>query len=240
MHTLKFRYRERLDRCPHIVAVVLFAALFARGQSPDGEIRVQVEDPSGTPMEAGGELVSLAPGVQRPFQTDSQGKFTFGNLPHGRYRLEVSKTGFAGQSAVIEVRSAAPISRTSTMALGAQASKVDVVSATPLGGIDLPIDEVPGPVQTGNATDITNSGALAISDFMSRRMNGVYLNEVQENPFQPDVNYRGYTASPLLGTPEGPSVYLDGIGREEPIESRRSPAAPLGFERFPPAAAVLK
>jgi hypothetical protein len=47
--------------------------------------------------------------------------------------------------------------------------------------------------------------------FMSRRLNGVYLNEMQGNPLQPDVNFRGYTASPLLGTPEGISVYLDSM-----------------------------
>ena len=39
----------------------------------------------------------------------------------------------------------------------------------------------------------------------------VYVNEMQGNPFQPDVNYRGYTASPLLGTPQGLSVFMDGV-----------------------------
>lgn len=217
MQSWKFGYRKGFARGRHIVMGIMFAALAARGQGADGEIRAQVKDSSGAPMEAGGKLESLTPGVERPFQTDSQGKFTFGNLPFGRYRLEVSKAGFVTQSAVIEVRSGAPILRTVTLALGIQASKVDVIATTPLGGIDLPIDEVPGPVQTGNATDIINSGALAISDYMNRRMNGVYLNEVQGNPFQPDVNYRGYTASPLLGTPEGLSVYLDGVRQNQPF-----------------------
>jgi iron complex outermembrane recepter protein len=31
------------------------------------------------------------------------------------------------------------------------------------------------------------------------------------NPFQIDVYYRGFTASPLLGTPEGLSVYVDSV-----------------------------
>ena len=52
---------------------------------------------------------------------------------------------------------------------------------------------------------------------MNRRLNGVYLNEMQGNPFQPDVNFRGYTASPLLGTPEGISVYLDGVRQNQPF-----------------------
>jgi outer membrane cobalamin receptor len=48
-------------------------------------------------------------------------------------------------------------------------------------------------------------------------MNGVHVNEVQGNPFQTDVNYRGYTASPLLGTPQGLSVYMDGVRLNQPL-----------------------
>jgi hypothetical protein len=51
----------------------------------------------------------------------------------------------------------------------------------------------------------------------ARRLNGVHINENQENPFQPDVNYSGYTASPLLGTPEGISVYMDGVRQNQPF-----------------------
>ncbi len=91
---------------------LLFAALTLHGQSPEGEIRVQVKDPSGAAMEASGKLESLAPGVRRSFQTDAQGTYTLGNLPYGRYRLEISKTGFATQSVLIDVQSATPISRT--------------------------------------------------------------------------------------------------------------------------------
>ena len=40
---------------------------------------------------------------------------------------------------------------------------------------------------------------------------------MQGNPFQPDVNYRGYTASPLLGTPQGLSVYMDGVRLNQPF-----------------------
>ena len=39
----------------------------------------------------------------------------------------------------------------------------------------------------------------------------------QNNPFQPDVNYRGYTASPLVGSPAGLSVYLDGVRQNQPF-----------------------
>jgi outer membrane receptor protein involved in Fe transport len=200
-----------------IFAVLLFAALTLRAQNPSGEIRVQVKDPSGAAMEASGKLVGSAPGVQRSFQTDAQGTVTLGNLPYGRYRLEISKDGFVTQSVQINLQSATPVARTLTMALSGQAAKVDVVSVTPLAGTDLTTDQIAGPVQTATAADIENSGALELADFMSRQLNGVYFNEMQGNPFQPDVNYRGYTASPLLGTPEGLSVYVDGVRQNQPF-----------------------
>jgi outer membrane receptor protein involved in Fe transport len=92
-----------------------------------------------------------------------------------------------------------------------------IIVTTPLPGVELPARRVPGPVQTATDRDIDDSGALDLSDFVNRRMNGVHVNEVQNNPFQPDVNYRGYTASPLLGTPQGVSVYMDGVRLNQPF-----------------------
>lgn len=94
---------------------------------------------------------------------------------------------------------------------------VDVIGATPLPGVEIPLDKMPSPVQTAISRDIDESGAADLSDFMNRRLNGVFINEVQGNPFQPDVNYRGYTASPLLGTPQGLSVYMDGVRLNQPF-----------------------
>jgi outer membrane receptor protein involved in Fe transport len=94
---------------------------------------------------------------------------------------------------------------------------VTVIGMTPLPGVELPRDQVPGPVQTATDQDIDRSGSLAVSDLLNRRLTSVYVNEVQSNPFQPDVNYRGYTASPLLGTPQGLSVYMDGVRLNQPF-----------------------
>jgi outer membrane receptor protein involved in Fe transport len=168
-------------------------------------------------MQVSGRLESTTGGVARDFQTDAQGVMVLPNLPFGRYRLQVSKSGFSTQSVAIEVESATPVARNISMEIGAQAAKVDVVSETPLAGSDLQINQIAAPVQTASASDIANSGALDLGDFMNRKLNGVFINEMQENPFQPDVNYRGYTASPLLGTPEGISVYVDGVRQNQPF-----------------------
>ena len=52
---------------------------------------------------------------------------------------------------------------------------------------------------------------------LKRRLNGIYVNENLNNPFQPDINYRGYTASPLVGAPAGLSVYMDGVRQNQPF-----------------------
>ena len=76
---------------------------------------------------------------------------------------------------------------------------------------------MPAPVQTATGAEIARSGALTLGDFMNRRLGSVHVNEIQGNPFQPDVSFRGYTASPLLGTPQGLSIYVDGVRINQPF-----------------------
>ena len=198
-------------------SMLLLAEPLLRAQQPSGEIRIQVTDPSGSPMQVAGKLRNLAGGKERTFQTDDRGAYDLPNLPLGSYQLELSKAGFATQSVQIDIQSSTPVARAFSMTLSTQASKINVVATTPLAGTDLTIDQIAGPVQAATATDIASSGGLDLADFMNRRLNGVFLNEMQGNPFQPDVNFRGYTASPLLGTPEGISVYLDGVRQNQPF-----------------------
>ncbi|WP_293902200.1 TonB-dependent receptor plug domain-containing protein [Phenylobacterium sp.] len=93
---------------------------------------------------------------------------------------------------------------------------VTVVGATPIGG-GLDKDKIAAPVQTATADGIARSHALDLTAFMTRKLAGVYVNDIQNNPLQPDLNYRGYTASPLLGTPQGLSVYVDGMPVNQPF-----------------------
>ena len=186
-------------------------------QEPGGELRLEVIDPSGRALEVAGNLENIRTGVTRRFQTDAQGSYTFRDLPFGRYRVEVSKDGFARQSVLIDLQSAIPISRSVTMALGNLAFNVEVVATTPLPGGDIESNEIPSPVQVATHVEIEQSGSHNLSDFLNRRFNGVHVNEIQGNPFQPDINYRGYSASPLLGTPQGISVYMDGVRLNQPF-----------------------
>ncbi len=206
------------------LAVILIAAISsiqARNsvwlQEPTGELRVEVNDPAGKPLSASGTLTNLATGVVRSFQTDAHGQVVLSGLGFGRYRLEISQQGFATQSALIEIQSAMPMTRTVTLSLKGLAFQVDVVASTPLPGADLSADEIAAPVQTAKLQDVNANNSQNISDLLNRRFRAVHLNEIQGNPYQADLNYRGYTASPLLGTPQGLSVYLDGVRLNQPF-----------------------
>jgi outer membrane receptor protein involved in Fe transport len=95
--------------------------------------------------------------------------------------------------------------------------RIVVIAATPLPGTDLDIDRIAAPVQAATGARIEASNALDVSGFLRRFFGSVHVNDIQGNPFQPDINYRGFTASPLLGTPQGLSVYMDGVRLNQPF-----------------------
>src|SRR5437868_8622022 len=98
-----------------------------------------------------------------------------------------------------------------------QLPPVVVIGIAPLPGAEQNADQIAAPVQTAGAQDINRSHALDLTAFMNRALGGVQVSDVQSNPLQPDVSFRGYTASPLLGTPQGLSVYLDGVRLNQPF-----------------------
>jgi len=94
---------------------------------------------------------------------------------------------------------------------------VEVVSTTPLPGVGLPIEQIPAAVQVVKGEELKEQQSLNIADFMNNNLLGVSVNETQNNPYQPDILFRGFTASPLLGTPQGLSVFQDGVRINEPF-----------------------
>lgn len=94
---------------------------------------------------------------------------------------------------------------------------INVFSTTPLPSIGLPLDIVTANIQVINRSELTNQSGVSIADFAANNLQGVTINETQGNPFQPDVSFRGYSASPLDGNPQGISVYLDGVRVNEPF-----------------------
>jgi iron complex outermembrane recepter protein len=86
-----------------------------------------------------------------------------------------------------------------------------VVEATAIAGAAIDADKVPGNVQTLSAADLSRNGSASLTGAMDERLGSININDNLDDPFQPDILYRGFEASPVLGTPQGLAVYQNGV-----------------------------
>lgn len=124
------------------------------------------------------------------------------------YRLKLAAVAVAGTFTASPAFAAEDVDRT---------DKIEVISTTPLQGVGLPIEKIPSNVQVVKGEELQKQGSLSIADYMNLNLQGVSINETQNNPYQPDILFRGFTASPLLGTPQGLSAFQDGVRVNEPF-----------------------
>ncbi len=94
---------------------------------------------------------------------------------------------------------------------------VEIVGTTPVPGLGTEIDQVPGNVQVVTDEELDKIQATNLPDLLQRAMPSVSVNEMANNPYQPNLMYRGFIASPLLGAPQGMSVFQDGARINEPF-----------------------
>jgi len=76
---------------------------------------------------------------------------------------------------------------------------------------------VPGNVQILSSAELARTFGSQVTDALTMRVASVGSTETQANPFQPDIQFRGFSGSPLLGAPQGIAVYLDGVRVNEPF-----------------------
>jgi outer membrane receptor protein involved in Fe transport len=92
-----------------------------------------------------------------------------------------------------------------------------VVRATPLPGLGLALRDVPANVQGASADEVARLGSGNLARYLETGPGSVTANAAQGNAYQSDISFRGFTASPLLGTPQGLSVFVDGVRVNEPF-----------------------
>ena len=95
--------------------------------------------------------------------------------------------------------------------------QVQVVGTTQLPGSGVLLSKLPANAQIFTSRDLGQQRAGNLTEFLDQNATGITVNAAQGNPFQPDINFRGFTASPLLGTPQGISVFFDGVRINEPF-----------------------
>ena len=107
-----------------------------------------------------------------------------------------------------------------------QLPPIDVIGTTPLstapssttstggGQIDITSidrDKVPANTQTLTPQDFDHAKSNSVPDSLLQRVPSVFNNDTAVNPFQPDVQFRGFLASPTVGKPQGLAVYQNGV-----------------------------
>jgi len=87
-----------------------------------------------------------------------------------------------------------------------------VVEATAIpGGAAIDADKIPGNVQSLSASDLARNGSASLTQAMNTQLGSINIDDNLDDPFQPDILYRGFEASPVLGTPQGLAVYQNGV-----------------------------
>jgi outer membrane receptor protein involved in Fe transport len=82
---------------------------------------------------------------------------------------------------------------------------------TPTAGAGIDVDKVPASINAVGVGQIERTGSLNIADALQQQVPGIVVSEVTGNPFQPDIQFRGFVASPVAGTPQGLAVYQNGV-----------------------------
>ena len=89
---------------------------------------------------------------------------------------------------------------------------IEVFATTPLSGTGVDVDKVPAArhrSSTPSRSSRTQSPSIVKS--LAQQTPSVDVQDVSGNPFQPDVYFRGFDASPVSGTPQGLAVYQNGV-----------------------------
>ena len=103
----------------------------------------------------------------------------------------------------------APAAAPTPAATPTAAAVTETASIAVPGAVEL--DKIPSNVQTVGASAFDGTKAPDLLQSLDRALPGVSLSSQTGNDFQLDLNYRGFTASPVIGTPQGLAVYQNGV-----------------------------
>ncbi|MBN8992661.1 MAG: TonB-dependent receptor [Rhizobiales bacterium] len=82
---------------------------------------------------------------------------------------------------------------------------------TPTAGSGMDVDKVAAGINAVGAAQIARTGSLNIADVLQQQVPGIIISDATGNPFMPDIQFRGFVASPVAGTPQGLAVYQNGV-----------------------------
>ena len=93
---------------------------------------------------------------------------------------------------------------------------IEVTAAAPLGAT-ADVDKTPARAQTLGADDIARAPQPDATRALEQRVPSIAINNITGNDFQPELQFRGFTASPEAGAQQGLAVYQNGVRINEPF-----------------------
>lgn len=104
-----------------------------------------------------------------------------------------------------------PVARSAASTGKPTTGRIYVYPTAPGTGRGLEVDKIPSAINAIDANQIKRTGSLNVTDALRDNIAGVSISEATGNPFQPNVEFRGFIASPVTGTPQGLAVYQNGV-----------------------------
>ncbi len=213
-----FSGRLLLAACACLLSLFLLPGADAHAQDAQATLTGQVTDAQGGAVP-GATVTVESPALASPMSavTDGGGGYRF-TLPAGTYSITVEVSGFATERRTgVMLATGATRNLDVTLQVAGLAEQVDVVGLTPILGVGIERDRVAGSVSVVETDELLLRGAASFADTLHERLGSVTLEGTTTNLFQPTLRFRGFTASPLLGLPQGIAVYQNGVRINEPF-----------------------
>ncbi len=154
------------------VGVVLSVGA-VNAQSGENSISGTVLDPSGAVVvNATVEIHNAVSGFDRTTTTDSQGRFSFPNVPFNPYHMTVTATGFAQNAHDVEIRSALGVNVKVSLAVARSTDTVtveagaDLVENDPIGHTDVDrelFDKIPLESQSSSMSALVTQASPGVA-----------------------------------------------------------------------------
>ena len=150
--------------------------------------------------------------------TGSSGAYRLPDLPAGVYTVTIGIPGFETERFEgVALRAGSVRVLSVTLRLATLSQQVEVVGVAPALGGGVSRHRLPATVALIDTSALEARGAVSVAGALTERLGAVTLSDATSNAFQPTLQFRGFTASPLLGLPQGVAVYQNGVRINEPF-----------------------
>ncbi len=208
--------RRRLRALGGACLGLLVGAGLAHAQN--GSLHGRVTDIQDAPL-VGVTVTVRSPALGSPLVlvTTMTGTYEASPLPAGDYTVDLTLVGFEAVRETVSLSGDDAVTVDVQLALATLTEQVNVVGVTPLLGATIGRERLPATVSVVGARELRARGAPSVADVLNERLGAISMEGTTANLFQPTLRFRGFTASPLLGLPQGIAVYQNGVRVNEPF-----------------------